>query len=323
MEYLLELLGSFIEDETQLRIVFLTLTALSMFLFAGGLAFLLTGVTDPVRRRLASITATSGGQARNDQQRKVTLEKVLEPASKYVLPKKEWEKSRISALLVHAGYRSSSALTTFYGLKTILAVVCPIVVLFATRFFPDLSNQHIFFLAVLAAFIGVTGPNIFLNRKVESRKRLLRSGFPDVLDLLVICVESGLGLVAAIQRVANDLDVSHPELSEELALVGAETRMGVQRMDALKNLASRTGLEEIHSLVVLLDQSARFGTSIADALRVYAEEFRDKRMQKAEEEAAKIGTKLIFPLTACLWPSFFLVAIGPAIVRILQAFGSI
>ncbi len=323
MEYLLELLGSYISDEKQLRVVFLSLTALSIFLFAGGLTFLLIGFTDPVRRRFARLVTANGVGPKHEQQSNKKLDKILEPTAKYVLPKKEWEKSKISTQLVHAGYRNPNTLITFYSLKTILAVVLPLVALVATRFFPQLSNQQIFFLAVLAGFIGVSAPNFILNHKVEARKRLLRNGFPDVLDLLVVCVESGLGLVAAIQRVADDLDVSHPELSEELSLVGTETRLGVQRMEALKNLASRTGLEEIQSLVVLLDQSARFGTSIADALRVYAEEFRDKRMQAAEEQAAKIGTKLIFPLTVCLWPSFFLVAVGPAILKIIDAFGNL
>jgi tight adherence protein C len=143
------------------------------------------------------------------------------------------------------------------------------------------------------------------------------------LDLLVICVESGLGLAAAIQRVGEELRYSHPELAQEFALVNAEMRAGVDREAALHNLTARTGLEDIRGLVSLLVQTLRFGTSIADTLRVYSEEFRDRRMQRAEEQAAKIGTKLIFPLVFCLFPSFFVVAIGPAVIRIVAVFGQL
>ena len=155
---------------------------------------------------------------------------------------------------------------------------------------------------------------------MQSRLKKLRNGFPDALDLLVVCVESGLGLAAAIQRVADELSVSHPELATQLALVNAEMRVGVERTKALRNLADRTGLDDIRGLVSLLIQTMRFGTGVAESLRVYSEEFRDKRMQKAEEAAAKIGTKLIFPLVTCLFPSFFIVAIGPAVIRLIEVF---
>ena len=131
-------------------------------------------------------------------------------------------------------------------------------------------------------------------------------------------MESGLGLAAAIQRVADELDVSHEELAFELSTVNAEIRAGMPREKALRNLADRTGLQDIRGLVGLLVQTMKFGTSISDALRVYSEEFRDKRMQRAEEQAAKMGTKLIFPLVFCMFPIFFIVAIGPAVLRIVE-----
>ena len=141
------------------------------------------------------------------------------------------------------------------------------------------------------------------------------------MDLLVVCVEAGLGLAAAIQRVADELAISHPELASELFIVNAEIRAGVERVRALQGLADRTGLDDIRGLVSLLAQSLRFGTSVAETLRVYSDEFRDKRMQRAEEQAAMIGTKLIFPLVLFLFPSFFLVMIGPAILGVLAALG--
>ncbi|MCY1308184.1 Type II secretion system (T2SS), protein F [compost metagenome] len=151
----------------------------------------------------------------------------------------------------------------------------------------------------------------------------LRAAFPDALDLLVVCVESGLALPQAIERVADEMAVSQVELAEELALVNAEIRAGIPSALALKRLAERTGLEDVQGLVSLLAQSIRFGTSVADTLRIYAEEFRDRRTQAAEERAAKLGTKLLFPLILCLWPSFFLVAIGPAIIGVINAFGNL
>ena len=172
----------------------------------------------------------------------------------------------------------------------------------------------------IAAAVGMFGPNKVLDYMVNSRLKKLRDGFPDALDMLVVCVESGLGLSAAIQRVADEIGVSHKELAMELSIVNAETRAGVDRTKALRNLANRTGLDDIRGLVSMLIQAMRFGTSIADTLRIYSEEFRDKRMQKAEEAAAKIGTKLIFPLVFCLFPSFFTVAIGPAIIRFIEVF---
>jgi tight adherence protein C len=158
---------------------------------------------------------------------------------------------------------------------------------------------------------------------VKARHKLLRDGFPDALDLLNVCVESGLGLAQALQRVADELDVSHPELASEIAQVTAQMRAGVDRETALRGLATRTGLDDVRGLVSLLAQTLRFGTGISDALRVYSDEFRDKRMQRAEEAAAKIGTKLIFPLVLCLFPSFFVVAIGPAMIRLSEAFGGV
>ena len=190
-------------------------------------------------------------------------------------------------------------------------------VLVAARWLPQLSTNMIVFGAVLAAFIGVRLPDHRARDVRQRRIKRLRNGLPDALDLLVVCVESGLGLAPAIERVARELEFSHPDLAQELSLVNAEMRAGVERPVALRNLAARSGVDDINGLVGLLVQTIRFGTSVAEALRVYSEEFRDKRMQKAEEQAAKIGTKMIFPLVLCLFPSFFIVAIGPAVLRII------
>jgi len=319
MEYLLELLGNYIQDEGQRKALFLVLTALSIFLLVFACSTLVVGLSDPVRRRLANMVEAQHPAGAPDETAQDKFAHFLEPAAKVVLPKKEWERAHISSKLVHAGFRHPNALMTFYGMKMLLAITLPLIVLFVVPIFPELEGTQIFLFMVIASVIGVVTPNILLERRLEARKKLLRKGFPDALDLLVICVESGLGLVAAFQRVAKDLNVSHQELAEELSLVNTEIRLGVPRVEALQNLANRTGLEEIQSLVVLIDQSVRFGTSVAEGLRIYSEEFRDKRIQAAEETAAKVGTKMLFPLIFCLWPSFFLVAIGPAVMKFMAA----
>jgi tight adherence protein C len=195
--------------------------------------------------------------------------------------------------------------------------------LLAMPLIPNISLGIGILLVLAAVGVGWLVPGIYVDKRKQARMTRLLVAFPDALDLMVVCVESGFALPQAIERVADEMAVSQPELALELALVNAEIRAGIPSTEALKHLAERTGLEDIRGLVSLLAQSIRFGTSVADTLRIYAEEFRDRRTQKAEEAAAKIGTKLVFPLILCLWPSFFLVAIGPAIIGVLKVFGKV
>jgi tight adherence protein C len=319
MENLFQLLGTLIEDESTLRIAFVALSGLTLCAFGIGLTYFVAGATDPLRQRLRRLA----GKHKRGGMSIAEFERLLQPVTPLILPKNDKERSATRQTLIHAGFRGSNALNTYYGLKTLLAVSLPMLVVVGSAWAPQLSAGEVVFLALLAAAIGTLGPNYVLHKLVTRRQKRLRDGFPDALDLLVVCVESGLGLAAAIQRVADEITVSHQELGEELALVNAEIRAGVDRVDALKNLAARTGLDDIRGLVALLVQSMRFGTSIAHSLRVYSEEFRDKRMQAAEEMAAKIGTKMIFPLVFCFFPAFFLVMVGPAIIRIMQSFAFI
>jgi tight adherence protein C len=269
-----------------------------------------------VRRRVGSL-ASDEPQKSNPFFR---LAASLGPLAVFILPQDELEKNKVMEQLYHAGYRSKTALQIFYLVKTLLMIVLPLAVIVGSQWMPEIGTRKVVLYAFFASGIGMLGPNYVLHKVAENRKRALTNGFPDALDLLVVCVESGLGLAAAIQRVADELDVSHPELAAELSLVNSEIRVGVPREQALKNLANRTGLEDIRGLVGLLVQTMRFGTGVADALRVYSEEFRDKRTQKAEEQAAKMGTKLVFPLVLFMFPIFFIVAIGPAVIRIMDAF---
>lgn len=317
METLLQVLRIKLGAGAMTGAVFVGLAAATVFVFSLGVSAIGLALVDPMRRRLRRLA----GAGRDDTSRAESVAALLQPLSAYILPKKDWDRSQVGRQLVHAGYRSPHAVTFYYTARALLFFLLPASVLIASNWLPEVATVKILFYAAVAAFLGSIVPGAVLDRLVARRKRALRVAFPDALDLLVVCVESGLGLAPALQRVADELAVSHPELGAELMLVNAEVRAGVERTQALKNLADRTGLEDIRGLVALLVQTMRFGTSVADALRVYSEEFRDKRMQAAEEQAAKIGTKMIFPLVMCMFPAFFLVAIGPAVLRLIDVFG--
>jgi len=300
--------------------LFVLLTGGTVFCLGFAIAGVFIRKSDPLKRRLSAAAQRDTSSATESRKPKRDLTGMIDPVARYILPQDGEERTRIANNLIHAGYRSEKALPYFYALKTLLALGLPLVVFLATRWLPFSTLNTLAFSMIFAAFIGVSLPNYVLDKIKENRLKKLRNGFPDALDLLVVCVEAGLGLGAAIDRVARDLEVSHSELAEELGLVNVEMRAGVDRPKALRNLADRSGLADIRGLVGLLVQTMRFGTSVADALRVYSEEFRDKRMQRAEEQAAKIGTKLIFPLVTCMFPSFFIVAVGPAALRMIVVF---
>jgi tight adherence protein C len=317
MEYLAHLLQQLTGNTIAFQITFTLTIALAIFMLAMGILYIVSSFYSPLRKRLQ----TAGGQQVAPSSTLATsLNRAMAPLAPYVLPKKDWERSRISEQLVHAGFRSPGALTNFYMLKTVLIILLPLLVVLLAPLFPHAKLNHVIFAVSIAGFLGLTLPNMVLERMKLRRMRRIRNGFPDALDLLVVCSEAGLGLNAAIERVGQELEATHPDLAEELALVNAETRAGIERLDALRNLAQRTGLEDIRGLVALLTQSIRLGSGVADTLRIYSEEFRDKRMQMAEELAAKIGTKMIFPLVTCLFPGFFAVVIGPAALKIIAAF---
>jgi tight adherence protein C len=300
-------------------IIFVVAIGLAVAMLVIGVSTLVSGATDPVRRRVAAATAAPDAAAASTGW-SFDLSGLVNPVAKYVLPAKEAEQNRTQKRLIQAGFRKPNALKQFYAIKALLAVGMPFLAYLGTRWFPELTSTMSLFVILLSAMIGVRLPDIVLDSARNKRMKRLRVAFPDALDLLVVCVESGLGLGPAIERVARELEISHSDLAQELALVTAEIGAGVERPTALRNLSERCGLEDIQGLVGLLVQTIKFGTSVADALRVYSEEFRDKRMQRAEEEAAKIGTKMIFPLVFCMFPSFFIVAIGPAVMRFLEAF---
>jgi tight adherence protein C len=173
--------------------------------------------------------------------------------------------------------------------------------------------------SLLAAGIGYATPGFWLAWKTSKRQKEIQNGLPDALDLLIVCVEAGSGLDAAIVKASEELTLAYPALAEELRLITTEVRAGKPRLEAFKNFAQRTGVEDVRTLVAMMVQTDRFGTSIAQALRTHAEVSRTKRRQRAEEKAAKLGVKLVFPLVFCLFPALYVVVLGPAVIKIMHS----
>ena len=221
--------------------------------------------------------------------------------------------SRVRPRLEAVGYRGASALIVFSAIELLSAIVCATLALLVMGF-------HAWAPAAIAAFVGFLIPDAVLNKKFRHRQKLIRNGLPDALDLCVICLEAGCSLDHAISKASEELTLAYPELAEELRLVRAEAQAGKPKIEAFKNFADRTQIDEVRSLVAMLVQTDRFGTSIAQALRLHAEAARNKRRQRAEERAAKAGVKLVFPLVCFLFPAFYVVTLGPAMLQFMRAF---
>jgi tight adherence protein C len=224
-------------------------------------------------------------------------------------PKPASELGKLRGRLMSAGYRTEEALLLFVGIR----VGCAL----ATFAIATLLRTGLI-TSLIASAIGYVLPGMVLARMAKRRQHRMRLSLPDALDLLVVSVEAGLGLDQAIQRVAQELGLVHPELSEELRLVHLEMRAGTARPDALKNLANRTQVDDLSSLVTMLVQTDKFGTSVAQSLRVHSDTLRTKRRQRAEEAAAKTGAKMVFPLVFCIFPAIWVVTIGPAAIKFVE-----
>jgi tight adherence protein C len=237
-------------------------------------------------------------------------------------PKNEEEISRIETAFLNAGLRGRNALVLFFGVKVLLAAVflCAFMVV---KFLvgTSLSAPSAFSLACLATLIGFYGPNLWLSRKIAHRWDKIIVGFPDALDLMVVCTEAGMGLDAALKRVGEEMRLSNKVLSEEFAILNLELRAGKSRPNVLRSLGRRIGLEDVDSLMTLLIQTDKFGTSVAQALRVHADAMRTKRMQMVEEIANKLPVKLLFPTIFCIFPALFLIVLGPALIAAARIWG--
>jgi tight adherence protein C len=217
--------------------------------------------------------------------------------------------------LIRAGYRSPHAIRMLYGARLLLAVALPAgAILLSTAL--DIASDMKVMAVAAAAMAGYAAPGCFVALKARRRQRRIRRGLPDALDLLVICVESGLGLDQALMQVAKELELAHPDISLEFTMVNVELRTGKRRAEALRGLAERTAVDDLKKLVAVLIQADRFGTGVAQSLRMHADYMRVQARQKAEEMAAKVGVKLVFPIFFCILPTLFVVTVGPMAVRI-------
>jgi tight adherence protein C len=230
-----------------------------------------------------------------------------------IVPGEAKQTPRSQLMMVRAGYRNPEAVMTIRGLKLLLPIAMVGVV-----FFTGLYRVNPFFIVLMAAVLGYLIPEMWLVWRVSNRQKKLRKGLPDALDLLVICVEAGLGLDLAFMKVSEELQIAHPEMSDELHLVNMEMRIGKTRLDALRELGRRTGLEDVKSLVAMLIQTDRFGTSVAQSLRVYSDELRVKRRQRAEEMSAKTSVKMVPPLVFFIFPALMVVILGPAVITLMR-----
>ena len=227
-------------------------------------------------------------------------------------PRSPKEMGTLRLRLVQAGFRREEALTIFYGIRVAFALL--MFAIFAT---PILMSPNLM-LAAGACGMGYVLPGMALGRLAKKRQHQIRMGLPDALDLMVVSVEAGLGLDQAIQRVADEMAFAHPALADELRLINLELRAGKARSEALHNLGVRTGVDDVESLVAMLVQTDKFGTSVAQSLRVHSDTLRTKRRQRAEEAAAKTGVKMVFPLVFCIFPAVWVVTIGPAVIKFVQ-----
>jgi len=231
------------------------------------------------------------------------------------LPASPSEMGKMQLRLVHAGFRGRDAIPIFFGLRAGCALLA-----FAAMATP-LTGRPSIPVALVAAAGGYILPAVVLARLARRRQHRVRLAVADALDLLVVSVEAGLGLDQAIQRVGEELALVHPELSEDLRLINLELRAGTARAEALHNLAARTGVDDLTSLVAVLVQTDKFGTSVAQALRVHSDVLRTKRRQRAEEAAAKTAVKMVFPLVICIFPAIWIVTIGPAAIKFVEILG--
>jgi tight adherence protein C len=235
-----------------------------------------------------------------------------------ILPKSQAEISVIQQRLIRAGYRKESTVKVFYGSKVLVPLL-----LCALALVTGLARFNPFFVYILSLGLGFLAPDFWLGRRITTRQRRIRRGLPDVLDLLVICIEAGLSLDQATARTAAELKAAQPELCDELGIVVLEQRAGRPRADAWRHLAERTEIDCVRVLVSMLVQTEQFGTSISKMLRIHGDTLRTQRVQAVEEAAAKTTIKLLFPLVLFIFPSLFLVTLGPAFISIMESFKSL
>lgn len=289
----------------------------SIALLTGTVASMLLGRSAPVRRRLSALGGETHSGLIVEDPRLVDAPSEQQKRIAAYIPKSPQEMGRLQRRLAMAGYHGFQAALLVALAQFGLALLGFLIVFFVA------PVPNAWFFAIGAAALGYFVPGLFVARKIALRKKQIQNGLPDALDLLIISLEAGLALDQAILKCSEELAISYPALSHELQMINIETRAGKPRLEALKNFAERTQVDDARALVTMLVQTDRFGTSVAQALRTHADESRVKRRQRAEEKAAKLSVKLIFPLVFFLLPAFFVVATGPALIKFVEFFSTL
>ncbi len=292
------------------------LTFLAVVAVAGALVYAFSPTELPIADRLARLWQPASARKKVSfrEKQKQKAARVLSDFGKF-LPSSTKDLSHTQRLLVRAGYRRPEAVMAIRGAKVLMPVI-----LLSAVYFTGIYRMNPLFILAFAGLAGFLAPDMWLTWRVRKRQHVIRLALPDALDLLVVCIEAGLGLDQAFMRVAQELRITHPELCEELDLVNAQIRVGRTRMEALRELGSRTGVDDIKALVAMLIQTDRFGTSVAQSLRVHSDDMRVKRRQRAEEMAAKTTVKMVPPLVFFIFPALFVVILGPAMITIYRQF---
>lgn len=297
------------------EMLFLLFVLVTTVLIVMTIGYIVIGGNSPVKRKLAEISIGENTPRISSNEKVLNTLESLAPLSS---SSSEKERQTTRTLLMHAGFHQKNALSLFYAIKSFTTILGILIALGLFILLPQSNNLYIYMAG--CAFIGLIFPDIFLKRQVKKRKERIRSGMADMLDLLVVCTESGLGFNASLRRVADEMVISHPDLADELDTVCAKIQAGKSMPDSLREMVVRTGLEEFTGLVSMLSHASRMGGSLVDSLREYTEDYRDKRQQAAEEIAAKIPVKMMFPMVIFIWPCFFIVAIGPSLITLAEAF---
>ena len=295
------------------------LAGVALFALFAGLRAVLASPREEVLDRVDRVTRslpTLEPVARPRSERPSLWAALLKPLARLSKPQGD-ELSRFRARLVHAGYRKERAVEIFFGAKIALGLVlASLPLLVAWLRASPMSSSKV--LAIVLGAVGFYAPNMWLRSRVRGRQLAIVRALPDTLDLMVTCVEAGLGLEAALQRITHEIGLSSPVLASELRQTVMEIQAGVARADAFRRLAERTGLEELRTLSAMLIQTEMFGTSIARALRVHSDGMRVRRTHRAEEKGATVSVKMMLPLILCILPALFTVILGPALVRIIN-----
>jgi len=285
-------------------------------LVSGLLVQMALSSASPQRRRLRDLTQPKvPGPALEGTELLEQRDPALSRLSRLV-PRSPKDMSQLQRRLAMAGHRGARPMVVY----TVAQILTPLVLVVAALAVLGLNNRTGWILAAFAAVVGYLLPSLVLERQIALRRKQIRNGLPDVLDLLVVCLEAGSSLDQAIVRASDDLEISYPALADELRILNTETRAGKPRLEAFKNLAQRTKVDDVRALVAMLVQTDRFGTSVSQTLRTFGKALRTKRRQLAEERAEKVGVKLVFPLVFCLFPAFYVVTLGPAVIQFTRVF---